>query len=1279
MHPEFTVSKDDIAQLSDGDSRELIARLCKADLAKHGLSSSAVTWGGDQRASDGGIDVNVDSNESFPSSMTLPKQLTGFQVKAEKFGLKKIRDEMAPLGKSKMTKTDASTERRMPDEQGDVRQSIRELAERSGAYIIASTRDHCSDSMLKTRLRAMKDTLASEGLDVNLHVDFFDCQRIADWVGLHLSVLTWVKNKLGKSLHGWQPYAAWAHGETDVNSEFLVDKSPRIVSPNSESQTVITALDCLRRELRNPQSCVRLIGHSGVGKTRLIQALFDDRIETECPALSQSLVAYTDLSGDSAPRPTPQELLECILQTSERTIVIVDNCGADAHQNLQSIATHPKSNTSLLTIEYDIRDDIPEKTSVFRLEPSSPQVLGELVHRKFPFLSNLDVAKIVEFSNGNSRVAFALVNTAEVKGELATLQDDALFRRLFTQRKSEDLDLQRSAEICSLLYSYDVECDDERSELKILGAVGNCDATTLYRHSAELFARGLVQKRGRWRAVLPHAIANRLAEKALATIPRKTLVDHLILGSERIASSFAKRLSYLHSSPDTRDLAARLYAHNGELGSIGQLTRHGRDLFVKVAPANPSAAMAAIQRHFDKTDDGHAKNLDGEFAHTLVSLCYASEHFDAAINILFHIEARDWRTSANPRRASLIRPLFQCKFSGTTASASKRRSCLVRALHSHNGDIREIGRLCLASALKTRDFHNSNGFRFGAHQRDYGWKPESKQEIADWFKTFVSLSIEFGARSDMEGHSFRKILAEAFRGLWREGSTRPDLKVAIQTFGKIDGWPEGWIQLKAMVHHGTQLKSSELIELRDLESLFPIDDLLFQVRSYVLSDFRWAILSLFDRDHGAYVMHVQKLGKDAANDDGLLVTALPGLLTGNTPVIGIFGYALAETRTEVASLVELIRKAIVNLKDEAIDFQFICKVIQAWAERSVESVSSFLDSAVADPVFGRIFPALQMCVPLDDAAFARLKSSLHAGIAEASAYACMHFHQTSCKFSAQDIEELLELVQDKPQGSEAATRCLETTVLYSDDRSEAFRKRLATVVVKHLMLPDEVGPEGRQNHLSSNELLEFALPLASQEEASALLNKIVVQSESSLSYNSGKEVLESFYENFPLMTLSALLAKTSKMPKNVAVQLSKGSESGFSDSPIAKASIEAIVQWCNESPDDRFSSVLQCYPIVQDTFRAPELTPQIKQLFKHCNDREKVIEIIRERLRPNSWSGSHAQAWRDNLILLSEFKQLGADALNQKIDNALRAFESKYLEMREDERQSDLRNNERFE
>lgn len=129
----------------------------------------------------------------------------------------------------------------------------------------------------------------------------------------------------------------------------------------------------------------------------------------------------------------------------------------------------------------------------------------------------MNVETITNFADGNSRVAIALANAMGSNDSLAGLTDRALFDRLFWLGKEVHHELKVAAEACALVYSFDVE--DHEGELSAISALAGIAPLTLYRHVNDLQQRGLAQRRGKWRAILPHAIANPLAARALDSIP----------------------------------------------------------------------------------------------------------------------------------------------------------------------------------------------------------------------------------------------------------------------------------------------------------------------------------------------------------------------------------------------------------------------------------------------------------------------------------------------------------------------------------------------------------------------------------------------------------------------------------------------------------------------------------------------------------------------------------------------------------------------------------------
>ncbi len=97
-----------------------------------------------------------------------------------------------------------------------------------------------------------------------------------------------------------------------------------------------------------------MVGLSGVGKIRLVQALFDNRLCPDQPALDPDNVIYADLSD--AVTPQPSMIVEALVGSDADCVVV-----------------------ELITVEYDIRGGLPEGTVCYRLEGSSDEIIKELL------------------------------------------------------------------------------------------------------------------------------------------------------------------------------------------------------------------------------------------------------------------------------------------------------------------------------------------------------------------------------------------------------------------------------------------------------------------------------------------------------------------------------------------------------------------------------------------------------------------------------------------------------------------------------------------------------------------------------------------------------------------------------------------------------------------------------------------------------------------------------------------------------------------------------------
>jgi len=434
MTPLIEITGDDIAALGDADLRTLVGLLCEADYRLAGLPTKGITWGGNQDATDGGLDVIVRDDVLPPVSSFVPRRITGIQVRKPDMPKSEIIKEMRP--------------------KGVLRKAIKELVQDKGAYIIVSSTGSTTDTALKNRIKAMKEAVVNEDNYENLHLDFLDRGRVATWVRSHPSMILWVRNKIGKPLIGWRPYENWSNAPGGVEEEYLLDDGLRLHDGNKpidQGFSVENGLSKLRSVLSTPGTSVRLAGLSGVGKTRLVQALFDNRVGDK--ALDQHQAFYTNISD--SPVPDPVTIANHLINDKTRTILIIDNCPPDLHHRLTQTCSTQHSTVSLLTVEYDVRDDLPEETSVFILEPASEDIIEKLICKRFSHISQVDARTIASFSGGNARVAIALANTVLQGETLSGFRNEQLFERIFWQRHDPNENLLISAQACSLVYSFE--------------------------------------------------------------------------------------------------------------------------------------------------------------------------------------------------------------------------------------------------------------------------------------------------------------------------------------------------------------------------------------------------------------------------------------------------------------------------------------------------------------------------------------------------------------------------------------------------------------------------------------------------------------------------------------------------------------------------------------------------------------------------------------------------------------------------------------------------------
>jgi hypothetical protein len=1212
----FEITANDINALTDEDLRLLVAMLCQAIARGRSLPAKAVLYGGDQTAKDGGLDVRVNFAKSVKIDGFIPRPKTGFQVKKTDLGAAAITKEMRPKNK--------------------LRASIKELIEQAGAYIIVSSGAHVTDSAYKARLTAMRAAVKGAKGSKSLELDFYDRTQIATWVRDHGGVTLWVRQRIGKSVRGWRPYEPWAYAAEGVESAYLLDDKLRIKTGDKKDGDGLkpeAGLDRIRSVLREPGTVARIVGLSGVGKTRFVQALFDNRIGDG--SLDPSLAMYTNMADD--PDPVPVAMVSDLIATRTKAIVVVDNCPPELHRRLTETCRVAGSTVSVVTVEYDIRDDAPEGTEVFELSPSSDTLIEQFVRKRFPLVSQVDASTIANFSGGNARVAVALASTVGKKDTLAGLSDADLFKRLFQQRHENDDSLMDTAMAASLVYSFEGEdiTSGPDAELWRIGGCVQQNASKMFQNVAKLFNRELVQKRSKWRAVLPHALANRLAREALQQIPYST-TEAQLLGPgapERLVRSFSRRLGYLHDSNEAVAIVMQWLEPGGLLGTLETLSPLNREVFSNILPVVPNAALDAFVRIAAKPAGGSSLH---PFTGAIRLLAWEADKFERCADLLVAIAKAGGGINNTNDAGNVLKSLFHLWLSGTHATVGQRIAVTRKLLRSGDPQDIRLGELALDALLEAHHFSSVYAHEFGAHSRDYGYQPRTNKDVEDWYKAVLELVTDIGNSTLPSADFARSALGKELRQLWGVKALRPTLKVQAKTLNDVAHWHAGWIGFRQALRFDFKKASAGRTELLAVEHILRPTDTVERVRAMLLSGRTYGITfeDTGDDDTGASMSATSfKLGKEVAANPKAYAVLLPELVSSKGQLFE-FGQGLIDETNDPKriwhELTEQYRKTPISDRSDLILRGLMSRI----AEKDPELATKLIDSLVDDVDLAVLLPLMQMVLGIDQVGIDRLKKSLKTGLTPIGAYGYLEMGRASERAPAKGLREFLAALAKFEHGLRIAIEILHMRLHGDTEHKRMIDKDIRASGRELLKLLTYTGNESNLDH---NLSLIVRKCLNGAEGGTAVKAICKRFKAALLIYKSNtsefKGMLRGMVQVQPEAFLEGLLggadaAKTVRVMDVMRFHRANVLD-GIPDG--------ALLKWCKEAPKERFAIAAAVITATEaaDEDAEKQFTPLALRLIDEAPEPVKVLEVLGRRLIPRSWSGSLASVFEQNASVLT--------------------------------------------
>lgn len=1266
----FDIPAARIADLDDADLRELVARLCEAERERYGGHRTEVSWGGAQTTPDGGIDVMVQLATDFVPNPVLPRSVVGFQVKKSDLRQGAVLAEMCPGG--------------------SLRRSIEDIARNSGAYLIVSVGVDCSRTMLEDRRNAMRQALGGHPDLAVLHTDFIDRHALARWVSAHPAVSLWLRERLGlPSFRGWVGYSQWSSTPKGVDDTLICGDGLSFTLPGPKIfNAVPDALEAIRALVRDSKKAIRIAGLSGIGKTRLAQALFEETSVGN--PIPQSWAVYTDIGRD--PEPPPLQMLETLISLDRPAVLIVDNCPPDSHRALADRLAKSDTRVSVITIEYDVRDDRPEETEVIRIEAEGSDIVEALIRRRHPGRSPSDARRLAELAIGNARLALALAAAAPATGSLSAFDDDALFRRLFWQREQPDPQLEQSAEALSLVYSFDVEGVEDPDELLFLSELTAIPRLLLYRHANTLVERGLAQVRGRWRAVLPHALANRLARRAIHNLPWRELgIAFSTPGAARLRRSFARRLAYLHDVQAVRQIVELWMQPNGPLDSAQGITGYDLDLLERLCHLVPAEALNHLRLLAGQlSGERHSTRGIDQITRLLARVSHSPDHFDRAVEGLVDLAiSSEERDAANADRA--IESLFGLYLSGTLARTDQRIDVARRTAFSPDPKVAKRGLAMLRAALKTSMWSSAFFSTEDARPEAFGWHPRG-HEVVEWFRGWMALGEEcaLGSHDEVKKEA-RDILAQGCASIWRRvPSLRDDIEKTAARMSSTEPWVEGWNALRRMrsleIRRSTDHESVELERLsaliREMEPL----DLIDRARAILRSE---GYLGdepdgEGDRDFAAVMQRhsakLREIGEELAERPDIIDALADDLFAArhNNPFeLGRgLGSVTSDPPGQWSKLRDLYLSALGPRSRPSVLSGFLAGI----EERVPDIANEIRDECLRTPALRQTYAAFAPGGEVSNAELHRLTvaaSDPNVWAGQFSGFVWSDQHG----LNDADRVRLLTAMQTGQYGLEAIIDAL-AMLRHNEEKSPSdWPPELRGVGINTVALMLTRGDDRLNSNLDFHaaEVVQKCLVPRDEVGARRLVDAMVAHARRRYgSLYDVERTVAALAERAPFVFLDRALGAS-----DPRLRLSR--DSTFEKSPLGGIEPQLLIDWCRMGGAERWISVADAIQPFgpDDTSEADShttgLSSQAKLLLATAPDPEAVVAVFFGHVSPMSWSGSRADIMERRLLAMEQLASHPNERVRQAFDQGALGLRQIIARERERERAEDRERDVSFE
>jgi len=1245
----FEVSPSQIEELDQTDLVLLLRRLLHAEAQKAGIDLRGVSVPLQINVADGGEDARISWQGGEQRTDYIPCRFTVFQSKAS---------SLRPAGWMKETWTKGS------QKTGRTRvlnSALKKAIAEKGAYL-GFTSSALVGNKPDEAVQAIRLGIKETGADPTLlkAIEIYDANKIAAWCSTHPSVSVWLnEHKSGLSLGGFQTVEGFGKQADFSTIQHVADNTKRYVvndvslgatdSGRGQSGNVLTfeqARERLSDHLMQPKNIVRLVGPSGIGKTRFCYELLKDisTVTKESRSVSAIVCDFRNVGT------TVFQIAQRLAEQGSPTLIIVDECSREAAQQLAGIVLADGSLLRLLTIDLDDRPIQIDNCLNISLNPSDTALVEGIIRQRLPKATPSEISYISNLCGGFPKIAVLATESYVKSAPVLKSIEDVVERILTGAGITEDAQV-RAIEGLSLFES--LGADDDLSEQFDLVAerLSALSGDLMFEHLSRAASHHLVERRGRFFVTQPLPIASFLGARRLSRLRVKSILSFLEYATPLTQKSFFAQWRYFDHSRTALEVTERLFSLNGAFGSLESWkTKHGSECVNALVHVDPNTVGDAVRRLLGDLSLDELADLGAGRRHivwALEKLVFRNETFDIAARLLMRLGARETEKYSN-NATGLFKQLFHVQLSGTEVAPPMRFIVLDEGLASNDPQTIALCIEALDETLSRSGFTRSVGSeQIGTRPPLSDWSAKTWGDVFDFHRQGLQRLMALRKSKPEFARRCELTIARHLRGLIFE-NLLPDIEnVAKLIAGERGLWLDALESIGDWLYYDrTGAPEALAIRVRALyDSLFPTDEV---ERALLYTKFWSADIhdpdQVYDREDASTkdfeyattkaVELAEQIAKNPATTERAIRTMAAEELHTGFP----FSRALALHVPDPVSSFQLTVDTFD--KSDGAGLQFLRGFLSGADARSGAVGDVCINIALASDLLKKQAINVYTSVGITPARLEDVRRSLKEGTLRPRDCSYLSYGRGMDTLDPNTFTPLLDDLSSE-HGAEGAWTALEIISMYQHGRAtlNTSLKDRVKVIVTSPKLVEKIERGTRDGHLfeSSIELLvrhdgvDDAVLAGVGDQIARLCRSSDTDAIFTLDGPIRKALrkLLAFKSSALWLSISRFYEFATDTERFWLKHLVGPSDHQFDgeshnlEGVLFDVPKDDLIAWARVDPVRRVEFLCEFYPVLeQDAENAPRWHPALQSLADEFGGISEFRDSLAHRLYPRSWSGS---------------------------------------------------------